>query len=226
MATTIKRAIRDELENLSKTDFDKFCDELLDRREEPRILRRSVENKSTVEITQHLVSTFTEPKALQVALDTLRGINCNEAAQTLESKTRIKDSVDNGDPALPKTSSGELETEPSQEAREIAAEQFPLQATGQGGPVKGPEEMKADAEARVRSEGGDPSKKRLVLSRFIIQFGQYKGQTFKWLLENDVGYTVYVVATHQDERKSNKDRSPLMVNKVLQKNCTRPGASA
>uniref|UniRef100_A0A671Y9X0 Pyrin domain-containing protein n=1 Tax=Sparus aurata TaxID=8175 RepID=A0A671Y9X0_SPAAU len=220
MATTIKRAIRDELENLSKIDFDKFCEELLDRREEPRILRRSVEGKGPVDITQLLVSTFTEPKALQVALNTLRQINCNEAAQTLESRTRIKDSVDNGNPALPKTSSGELETEPLQEALKIAADQFPLKATGQGGPLKKPEEVKADAEARVRSEGGDPSNKRLVLSRFIIQFGKYKGQTFKWLLENDVGYAAYVVATHQDQRKWKKDRSPLMVHKVLQTNFT------
>ena len=83
MATTIKRAIRDELENLSKIDFDKFCEELLDRREEPRILRRSVEGKGPADITQLLVSTFTEPNALQVAMDTLRQINCNDAAQTL-----------------------------------------------------------------------------------------------------------------------------------------------
>ncbi|XP_036929638.1 uncharacterized protein LOC119005786 isoform X3 [Acanthopagrus latus] len=213
MAVTIKRAIRDELENLSKVDFDKFCEELLDRREEPRVFRRAVENKSTVEITQLLVSTFTEPGALPVALNTLRQINCNESAQTLESRTRIKVSVDNGDPALPKTSSGELETEASQEALKIAADRFPLQATGGGGAVKEPKEVKADAEAHVRSEGGDPSNVRLVLSRFIIQFGKYKGQTFKWLLENDVGYAVYVVATHQDERKWQKDRSPLMVHK-------------
>ena len=113
-----------------------------------------------------------------------------------------------------------METEPSQEALKIAAEQFPLQATGQGGSVKEPEEVKADAETRVRSEGGDPSNKRLVLSRFIIQFGQYKGQTFKWLLENNVGYAVYVVATHQVQRKWKKDQSPLMVHKVLHKNFT------
>ena len=87
MAVTIKRAIRDELENLSKVDFDKFCEELLDRREEPRVFRRAVENKSTVEITQLLVSTFTEPGALPVALNTLRQINCNESAQTLGEQT-------------------------------------------------------------------------------------------------------------------------------------------
>ncbi|XP_073341146.1 uncharacterized protein [Pagrus major] len=212
MVITIKRAIGDELANLSKSNFEKFCDELLDRREEPRVLRSAVEDKGPGEITQLLVETFTEPKALHVALDLLRQIHCNEAAQRLESKTKV--SVDNGDPVLPKTSSGELKKQPSQEALNFVADQYPLQATGQGGPpVKKPEEVEADAKARVRSEGGEPYNARLVLSRFIIQFGQYKGQTFKWLLENDVGYAVYVVATHREQRKHTKHQNPLMAHK-------------
>ena len=100
------------------------------------------------------------------------------------------------------------------------ADQKQAKASGNGGNVKKPEEVEADAKAHVRAEGGDPSNVRLVLSRFIIQFGKYKGQTFKWLLENYVGYAVYVVATHKDERKRKKDQSPLMVHKVLQKNRT------
>lgn len=81
MAITIKWAIRDEVENLSK--IDKFYDELFDRREKQRILRHALEGKGPVDITQFPVSTFTEPKALQATLNLLRQINCEEAAETL-----------------------------------------------------------------------------------------------------------------------------------------------
>lgn len=61
-------------------------------------------------------------------------------------------------------------------------------------PVKEPEEALAEAKACVLSEGGNPCDDRLVRSRFKMQFGKYKGQTFKWLLENDVGYAAFIVA--------------------------------
>ncbi len=78
-----------------------------------------------------------------------------------------------------------------------------------------PEEVMADAKARVRSDGGDPSNERLVLSRFRVQFGKYKGQTFKWLLENDVGYAAHMVSTHQKEREQRKQMNSLMANLVM-----------
>lgn len=76
--------------------------------------------------------------------------------------------------------------------------------------VKEPKEVQADAKARVLSEGGNPRNDRLVLSRFEIQFGNYKGQTFKWLLENDVGYAAFIV-TQEDASM----RQSLTANKVL-----------
>uniref|UniRef100_A0A3Q3WN47 Pyrin domain-containing protein n=1 Tax=Mola mola TaxID=94237 RepID=A0A3Q3WN47_MOLML len=81
--TTIKRAITNALDNLWESDFKKFCDMLLDRREEPRIQRRNVEGKSRHDIADLLVSVFTEAKALPVTLDLLRQINCNEEAEKL-----------------------------------------------------------------------------------------------------------------------------------------------
>lgn len=86
--------------------------------------------------------------------------------------------------------------------------------------VKKPEEVKAEAKARVLSEGGDPSNDRLILSRCTIQFGKYKDQTFKWLLENDVSYAAMLVAEHQKERESSTSQHPQMVNKVLQRKST------
>lgn len=81
--------------------------------------------------------------------------------------------------------------------------------------MKKPEEVEAEAKAQIRSEGGDLSNERLVLSRYKIQFGQYRGQPFKWLLENDVGYTAFIVASHQKEHEHTMHQSPLMANKVL-----------
>lgn len=53
----------------------------------------------------------------------------------------------------------------------------------------------------VISEGGDPSTEMVVLKRCMVQFGMYRGQTPKWLLENNVGW---VLAT----RRSKSAASP------------------
>ncbi|XP_051953220.1 uncharacterized protein LOC127623061 [Xyrauchen texanus] len=47
-----------------------------------------------------------------------------------------------------------------------------------------------------------------------MQFGQYRGKTFKWMLENDLGYSIMVLSGHQWEREAGRqDRGALMVNK-------------
>ncbi|KAK5611524.1 hypothetical protein CRENBAI_015477 [Crenichthys baileyi] len=87
------------------------------------------------------------------------------------------------------------------------------------GPQKGAyrakpsEEVEADARAHVVREGGDVSNAALILSRCALQFGRYLGRTFLWLLENDVGYAVNLVASHQKERERTGSQSPLMANK-------------
>lgn len=50
--------------------------------------------------------------------------------------------------------------------------------------VKTPEAVKQEAGIRVCQAGGDPKCGQLVLSESELQFGQYRVQTFKWLLEN------------------------------------------
>ncbi|XP_062278755.1 apoptosis-associated speck-like protein containing a CARD [Scomber scombrus] len=183
--------------------MDKFRFCLQDRREEPRIRRGSLEGKDLYALTNVMVSTFTERGALKVTLEILRQMNCNEQADTLESKTKA--CMDKGDPTFPKTSDGKLETKASQEAVIYVASQ--QQA------VKEPKELEAEAKAQISSEGGDLNNKRLVLSRYKIQFGKYKGQTFKWLLENDVGYTAYIAASHQEDRKHTARQDSMMANK-------------
>ncbi|XP_047196910.1 uncharacterized protein LOC124852281 [Hippoglossus stenolepis] len=215
MSRTISTRLLQALESLSGNDLERFCFQLRDRREEPKIRRREVEDKSPVKIADLLVSKFTVLGALRVVLETLRLIDCNQEAQTLESKTKA--CVDKGDPIFRKTSNGKLDTKPSQEAENYAAGQSALKAAQQGGaPVKmkKPEEVEADAKAHVLSEGGDPGNDRLLLSRYVMQFGKYKGQNFKWLLENDVRYAAKLLAHHQREREHSVSQSPMTAQKV------------
>ncbi|XP_018520710.1 lysozyme g isoform X1 [Lates calcarifer] len=74
---TVKSALRDMLEDLDEKQRKKFCAAILDRREEPRVRRAALENKDIVDITDALVTHFTESGAKEVALQTLREIGCN-----------------------------------------------------------------------------------------------------------------------------------------------------
>ncbi|XP_032365554.1 uncharacterized protein LOC116681699 [Etheostoma spectabile] len=60
---------------------------------------------------------------------------------------------------------------------------------------------------------GDTTNATLILSRWKVQFVKYQGKTFHWLLENDVGYSVNLVASHKKERERTGSQSPLMANK-------------
>ncbi|XP_055084108.1 uncharacterized protein LOC129456970 [Periophthalmus magnuspinnatus] len=52
------------------------------------------------------------------------------------------------------------------------------------------------------------------LSQQKLLFGQYKGNSFEWLLQNHVSYAGYVVATHRKERDDGSTaQSELMKNK-------------
>lgn len=83
MAKTIKSAVSETLENLKKEKFEKFCHHLLDRREQPRVKCNSVEDKSRLQVTDVLVSTFTEEGALAVVLEILKQIDCSNEAKEL-----------------------------------------------------------------------------------------------------------------------------------------------
>ncbi|XP_068180341.1 uncharacterized protein [Antennarius striatus] len=208
---TIKKEIVSTLENLPQSDFKKFRLFLRDRREGPRIRVQDVEDKSALEIAEVLVKKFTELNAREVTLELLKGIDCNEEAERFESNT--KTCVDKGDPTFSKDSAGELNTEPSLEAPSFIERRATLR--GFSTMAKNPKEVEEAAKALVCSEGGDPSDEKLVLSRFAIQFGQYKGKTFKWLLENDVSYVAYLIGNHQNEKERMRTMqdNPQMANK-------------
>uniref|UniRef100_A0A667WP58 PYD and CARD domain containing n=1 Tax=Myripristis murdjan TaxID=586833 RepID=A0A667WP58_9TELE len=79
-------------EDLPEKKLKKFCMVLLDRRGEPRVKTSAVEGKDCITIAQVLVSTFTELGALQITLELLREIDCNEEAERLgELPARVSD---------------------------------------------------------------------------------------------------------------------------------------
>ncbi|XP_051261730.1 apoptosis-associated speck-like protein containing a CARD isoform X1 [Dicentrarchus labrax] len=84
---TIKRLLADTLEDLSVEDLDKFRHQLVDRREEPRVRRGKVQGKNYLDITDVLVSTFTETGAVAVAVELLKQIDCHEDARRLGEET-------------------------------------------------------------------------------------------------------------------------------------------
>lgn len=62
--------------------------------------------------------------------------------------------------------------------------------------------VRQNAQTVVLQRGGDASDITEVLGEYILQFGKYKGKSFRWLLENDVGYTVYLIKSLQQEEAS------------------------
>ncbi|EDO38009.1 predicted protein [Nematostella vectensis] len=57
-----------------------------------------------------------------------------------------------------------------------------------------------EARARVREAAGDASNTEWVLCKCSLQFGIYRGKTFIWLLSNDCGWAVMVLASHETKR--------------------------
>ena len=68
----------------------------------------------------------------------------------------------------------------------------------------------AEREARRACRG--QLTEELILANSQLQFGKYRGKTFRWLLENDVGYAVGLVSSIEREADSGS-RHPLNVNK-------------
>ncbi|MED6237474.1 hypothetical protein ATANTOWER_025688, partial [Ataeniobius toweri] len=74
------------------------------------------------------------------------------------------------------------------------------------------EEVLSEATAFVRQNGGDPGDQFLVLAHCKIQFGKHQGQRFRWLLENSLGYAVYLVSSIMGEEERD---NPLSASKHL-----------
>ena len=107
----------------------------------------------------------------------------------------------------------QLTLEPSPEATALAGT-YHRPGSAVSPEIKRPETVREEAKARVLLAGGDPECMQQVLSENELQFGQYQGQTLKWLLSHDVGYACAVLMSHQKEREAgDTSQSPLAINK-------------
>ncbi|KAM9363662.1 lysozyme g-like [Symphorus nematophorus] len=77
-AKTVKRALIDTLSDLDRNQINEFCSAILDRKEDPKVKRRSLEERDPVQIAEALVTVYTEEGVKRVTLETLQEIGCNE----------------------------------------------------------------------------------------------------------------------------------------------------
>ena len=61
--------------------------------------------------------------------------------------------------------------------------------------------VKTNALTVVFLRGGDVSDQQEVMGEYLLQFGKYKNKSFKWLLENDVGYIIYLINKVEKEEQ-------------------------
>lgn len=82
-------------------------------------------------------------------------------------------------------------------------------------PPMSPEAVLDKAKALLLQNHGDPANRKHLLGFFEIQFGVFRGQTFKWVLENTLGYAAYLVAAmKRDPTGGSKDWKAHSENKM------------
>ncbi|KAL7840407.1 hypothetical protein AOLI_G00257300 [Acnodon oligacanthus] len=88
MEKTIKDHLVDALDDLSSENLKKFKNKLCDRRVETRVRRGNVEKlEYTMELADLLINTFTTRSAVQVTVEILTAIGCNQVAEDLKRDT-------------------------------------------------------------------------------------------------------------------------------------------
>ncbi len=80
------------------------------------------------------------------------------------------------------------------------------------GRAKSKQEVLAEASTFATGHGGNPADRFLVLAHCQLQFGMFQGQRFRWLLENSLGYALYLVHSISQEKAQ---ANPLSENKQL-----------
>lgn len=69
-----------------------------------------------------------------------------------------------------------------------------------------PEAVLDKAKKSLSQHHGDPANRKHLLGFFEIQFGIFRGQTFRWVAENALGYAAYLVASmKRDTTGGSKD---------------------
>ncbi|WAR12544.1 hypothetical protein MAR_026724, partial [Mya arenaria] len=70
----------------------------------------------------------------------------------------------------------------------------------------------ANAQRAAREQGIQDPDRFTLRGLYELQLGKYRGQTFHWLLENDVGYATFLICKMEDEGGNTGD-TPLNKNK-------------
>ncbi|KAM9806143.1 apoptosis-associated speck-like protein containing a CARD isoform 3-T3 [Syngnathus typhle] len=81
--TTKKKYVMDALENLPEESFKRFCIALVDRGGDRKVALNKVQKKDFMDVTNVLVSTFTEDETPTVVVELLESINCFNEAKNL-----------------------------------------------------------------------------------------------------------------------------------------------
>ncbi|KAH3738515.1 uncharacterized protein LOC127851812 [Dreissena polymorpha] len=65
--------------------------------------------------------------------------------------------------------------------------------------------VRAQAEAVLKKAGGDISNSKHLFGCFELQFGCFRGMSFKWILENSPGYDGWLVAESEKDLANPKE---------------------
>ena len=96
--------------------------------------------------------------------------------------------------------SGHLRQDPSDDAMRIKNNP----ALQDRSPARQHDLVKVDALTVVVQRGGDVSDQQELMGAYVLQFGKYKGKSFRWLLENDVGYIIYLINKVDEEERDGR----------------------
>ena len=76
-------------------------------------------------------------------------------------------------------------------------------------PCKPPETVHKEAVQTLLRLHWDVENRDMVLGQYQLQFGAFRGKTFKWMLENGLGYSAYSVGS---AKKETRTMAPLSAN--------------
>ncbi|CAB1333463.1 unnamed protein product [Coregonus sp. 'balchen'] len=100
MSKTVGDTLIGVLDDLEEAELKRFKRKLCDRKQEPKVRKGNVEKADPVDLVDLLTRTFTEDGALNVAIEVLGAINCQNVAEELIEFKKYKHFVDHHRTAL------------------------------------------------------------------------------------------------------------------------------
>jgi len=77
-------------------------------------------------------------------------------------------------------------------------------------------QVRKEAISAVKKNNGDINDELQVKGEYLVQFGKFRGQSFKWLLENSLGYVAWFIDNLRTEQQNRKQplTAPIALNKA------------